>query len=110
MLCKRKEKKILGKSFRCLSKKSSGEKKERTMMEKLSSSPSLSLFIVHAWNHHHHFMPSFFGDRQKNDCMVVLRKRTRPQRALCAAQERNCARFIETPKEQSGRLVEGFRG
>ena len=40
-------------------------------------------------NHHRHFA-FIFGDRHKNDCMVVLRKRTRPQSAVSAAR-RNAA-------------------
>ena len=41
-------------------------------------------------DNHHRLFAFIFGDRHKNDCQVVLRKRTRPQSAVSAAR-RNAA-------------------
>ena len=55
------------------------------MLEKLKNCAwAHSPFVSHD-NHHRHFA-FILGDRHKNDCMVVLRKRTRPQRAVSAAR------------------------
>ena len=70
---------------------------------RLISFPSLS------HDNHYRQFAFIFGDRHKNDCMVVLRKRTRPQRALSAAR-RNALHWDTdgASKERSGRLDEGF--
>ena len=57
--------------------------------EKLKNRGRVHSPLVSHDNHHRH-IAFIFGDRHKNDCMVVLRKRTRPHSAVSAAR-RNAA-------------------